>query len=491
MSNIVNVLLAPVYIGLLVLEPILRLFGWAGKTAGERFRRHKEAGVHGDAAWMSAREMKAKGFLEPRGFLAGTLDGRAVYLDGETSAVMFGIRGAGKTQTTIANVKSLRRRTARPDLILSDPAGDIETATAEDLKAMGYRVIRLDLTSPKTSDRYDPLTYLRPQYEFDYGRDVQALCELLMPDTRESDVGIHFLQGSRSMLQAMMMWRQDNPDREQGLRAVCRGLIRDMKVRTAEFASMLKHPHDLVRTGVGIWDRAGDRERGSFDSTLVRKLKPWVDDAVAYITNPPPDEERWTFEDVFSAEKPIAVFLRTGLGNEEYGGPFVRLVMGNAINTARRMWNRSHQRLRKGLWVFVDEARTAGNVNAVTDAVNELRKAGVNVFLCFHSLADVKATYLQPQALLNGCAWVVTGGARDTALYEEVSKLVGDYTAQSSSTNKGDDRESRGKHDIPRRLIKPDEIERLPEDEVIVVGKGLVARLKKPFRIRKGRVVYD
>jgi type IV secretory pathway TraG/TraD family ATPase VirD4 len=189
------------------------------------------------------------------------------------------------------------------------------------------------------------------------------------------------------------------------------------------------------------------------------------------------------------------------LGNEEFGGPLVRLVVGNAINTRRRMWNRMsvpegmplHQcvgrEFPKPLWIFVDEARSMGNCEAVVDAVNELRKARVNAFLTFHTLADVKETYSSPQALLNGCAWIINGGSRDLALYKEASALAGDTTVMSHSFSKGE-KKSESEHEISRPVVKPDELQRLAPDESVVIAHGLIAKLKKPWRIQKGTVRY-
>jgi type IV secretory pathway TraG/TraD family ATPase VirD4 len=445
--------------------------------------QRKKSSVHGDAAWATDRELRKGGYLEPKGFMPGvTASGRRVFLDLETSAVIFGSRGAGKTQTFIANLKA--KRDIKPDLVIADPVGDIEQAVSKDLQIMGYGTLCLNLTDPAgSSNKYNPLSFLKPHLTFDYARDVMSLCELLMPEAgKENDAGMHFLESGRAMLQSMLMWRKGS-----SLGDIILRLLVEKKERTKEFATMTGHP--LIRQGVEAFDAAGDRERGSMDSTLSRKLRPWLDDAVRHITTLDPNEDDWSFEDVFADKKPIAVFIRSGLGNEAFGGPFTRLVVGNAINTARRLWNQTGKPLPKGLWLYVDEARGMGNCSAVIDAVNELRKAAVNVFLCFHTLADVKETYASPQALLNGCAWVINGGSRDLALYREASQLAGDMTVTTKSVSKGD-HDSETEHESGKPLIRVDELQKLAKDEVVVLGPGILAKLKKPYSVVKGVLRY-
>lgn len=450
---------------------------------------HKKAVTYGDAAFASERELKR---FSVGGFMPGVSEkGRRVYLDEESSAVIFGIRGAGKTQTFIANLKALKGRTVKPDLIVADPVGDIEAAVSEDLHKAGYGKLRLDLTNPRRSDRYDPFSFLKPDIPFDFPRDVMTLCELMLPQGgRENDAGLHFLESARAMLQSMVMWRDQKPEEGDSMGAVVLRLLVEKKQREKEFEAMQKAGgHPLVRQGVEAFTAAGDRERGSMDSTLARKLRPFLDDAVRHITTLDKDDAGWSFEDVFMASKPVVVFIRSGLGNEEFGGPLVRMVVGNAINTARRLWNQTGKPLPKGLWLFVDEAKSMGNCKAIVDAVNELRKARVNCYLAWPTYADVKEVYSSPQSLLNGCAWVVNGGSRDVQLYREIEHLAGTHTIQTRSETKGA-YDSESKSETGRPLVTVADLQKLGRDEVVVVAPNLLAKLRKPFEIKNGKVRY-
>jgi type IV secretory pathway TraG/TraD family ATPase VirD4 len=206
-------LLSPVHLSYRVVADMIWpvFFAWWAAPLIEALKSrwwHKAASVHGDAAFATQSDLRRAGRFKPQGFMSGVL-GWPVYLDLETSAIVFGSRGAGKTQTFIANLKAMKDREARPDLIVSDPVGDIEKAVSDDLLKLGYGTVRLDLTDLVNSNRYDPLSFLNSDLRFDYARDVMAICELMLPsDVRENDAGLHFLESARAMLQSMIMHRR-------------------------------------------------------------------------------------------------------------------------------------------------------------------------------------------------------------------------------------------------------------------------------------------
>jgi type IV secretory pathway TraG/TraD family ATPase VirD4 len=480
----ITILEALIFVPRLLWE-IIEVFWKVGKGIYEAFPRHK-ADEDG-AAWPTDRELKKAGFFTPGGFLAGVSQrsGRPVYLDSEASMIVWGARGAGKTQLTIANVKGIKRLVRKPDLIFSDPAGDIEGATREDLIAMGYGIVRLDLSDPEQGNRYNPLKFLDPTRKYDFDNDSQNLAELLAPKEPNSRYS-HFPELAQEFLRGTIIHKVMT-DQNATLGGIAELILTDKKGFEKELGVMQHSVHPLVRAGASAYLRVSADERGGFDSTLLRKLKPWMDAGVRHVTTLGPNDDHWTFEDVFAAEKPVAIFIRLGLGKTEFGGPFVRLVMGNAINTARRIWNDTGRPLPKGLWLMVDEAMTIGNCGAMVDAVNELRKVRVNALLCFHFMEDIEQTYDKPQSLLKGCAWVVNGGSRDWKLYGRVSEFAGKKKAVTRSKSKGDGRSSESEHETMTPMATVDRLERMTPEECVIVSRGILAKLDKPYSFtRKG-----
>jgi len=199
----------------------------------------------------------------------------------------------------------------------------------------------------------------------------------------------------------------------------------------------------------------------------------------------------WTWEDVYESEFPVVVYIKTGLGTDE--GAVARLIMGNAVNTRRRMWNHignEGKPFPKPLRVIADEARTIGNCNAFMDANNELRKAGVSTLLSYISLRDVRNIFPEADTLIAGSDIVVFGGSNEMAFYEEVSKILGDKTIESGSKSESAHGNSKGASEQAIRLGKSDQLRRLRYEECVVVLDILALRALKPFSRKTNSVEY-
>lgn len=493
MSEMLRVLFAlPVY-AVRFTVTIIRVLWLIVKWLYRLFKGRKSLTTHGDADWAVAKQLKAKGHFTPQGWLCAILNRKRVFTDKDASLLLVAPKGQGKTQTVIATVREQATRQVQPDLVICDPAGDIEPGSRETLKQNGYSIIRVDLVNPPSGQAYDVLNILRPTYQFDFDRDVDQLCQLILPDdahTREA----HFQEFSRILLAGTISHLLKTQPGDATLYKVVERLTTDAKARRLMFEAMAKNGDSLVKQAINAFEEAGDRERGSFSTTMTRKLKVWLRQSVKHVTETGKvlsngDVDRgWTWEDIYESEFPVAVFVKTGLGTDE--GAVARLILGNAINTRRRMWNHLGKPFPKPLRVIVDEARTIGNCNALLDANNELRKAGVSTMLCYLSLKDIRDTFPQADTLIAGSNIVIFGGSNEITFYEEMSRILGDKTIESGSKSESAHGQSKGANEQARRLMKADELRRLKYEECVVILGNLALRAAKPFSVGRAGVNY-
>jgi type IV secretory pathway TraG/TraD family ATPase VirD4 len=71
----------------------------------------------------------------------------------------------------------------------------------------------------------------------------------------------------------------------------------------------------------------------------------------------------------------------------------------------------------------------------------------------------------------------------------EAFEAAGDREKGSLSLSSGD-RETQTRSQTGRRLVPVSDFQNLPADEVIVIGQGILTKLKKPFRISSGKITY-
>lgn len=471
---------------------------------GFRKWRQKVKPTHGDADFASDKILKDGGHFDAEGWLVGVVErpGRflswrkrrkRVFTAREACAIGMAPRRTGKTQTAIAQLLELSGRNAKPDVLIVDPAGDIQTATQAAYEAAGYRVIVLNFIDPRGSESYDPFGYLRLHKVFDFDRQIDQLCQLVMPDdaqTRES----HFQEFARILLAGTVAYlTKEKPEDATLFRAV-ELLTTDVKSRNDMFAAMRKSPDPIVRQAVSAFDEAGDKERGSFSTTMTRKLKVWLRQSVKALTATGEVDAKgaivrgWTWEEIFMADAPTAIYIRTGLGTDE--GAAARLMLGNAINTRRYMFNEGMKEFKRDLRILVDEAVTIGNCQAIIDATNELGKAGVRVMLWYLSTRDVFQTFPNAKTLINNSDILIFGGGKEMDAYEDFSRMIGEKTIENRGYSQSKQGESQSASEQARRVIKADELRRLPFYDMAAVLGNNATMCQKPFTIEKDGVTY-
>jgi type IV secretory pathway TraG/TraD family ATPase VirD4 len=444
--------------------------------------------THGDADFAGRKTLKKRGHLQAQGWLVGVKDGKRLYTLPEASGIAMSPKGMGKTQTAIAQLRELAGRPHRDDVLIVDPAGDLRAGTREQFEAAGYQVRVIDFTDPRESDTYDVFADLKPFEHFNFDRQVDQLCQLVLPDdasTREA----HFQEFARLLLAGLLTFLlETNPDAATLFHAVDI-LTTDAKRRNAIFSTMRNSNNAVVRQAVNAWDEAGDKEKGSFSTTLARKLKVWLRNAVKVLTqtNEYDDQGKiirgWSWEEIYVGSVPTVTYIITGLGTGE--GAAARLILGNAINARRDLWNKLRQKPERGLRILVDEARETGNCHAIMDANNELRKAGVSVMMWFLSARDVFDIYPQAKTLINNSDLLIFGGSKEMDFMEDVSRLIGEKTIQNPGFSTSAHGDSQSASEQARRVKKADEIRRMDYYDMIAVLGNLAVECQKPFKLTK------
>jgi type IV secretory pathway TraG/TraD family ATPase VirD4 len=499
MGNLVGILLAPLWIAAFILEIIWKIIGPTAQAALGGIRGMFGSKPDTGAEFASTADLKKKGYLEPKGgYLVGLSGGKRVFTNHEDSVLIVGRKGAGKSQTMIASIRAYAANVHgyRPDIIVSDPVGELQKATEQQLRDAGYGVIVLNLADPKSATfGYNPLNFLDPSDPYEFDLDVTTLAELLVPpDAKTRDE--HFVDIAQAMVASAVGYFVKYEPSGATVAKVARALAASKAGFDGLVSKIEKVSDPIILQGVTAVNAAGQKnERGSIFTSMSRKLRPFMTNAVERVTDLGVDGKGhalrgWTWEQVLEGERPVVVYIRTGLGRGAVSGPFVRLVMGNAINTARRILSKTGKPLRKGLRIFVDEARDVGNCRAIIDANNELRKANVSVFLCYLSMKDITNAFPDADTLIGGCALLVPGGMNDIKFYEEVSRTIGDAKSFSHSEYEDDNGTRKGRSESYERLFRADQLRRLPRGEFILVMDDVAARVDKPFGFKKGKPVY-
>lgn len=421
-----------------------------------------------------------EGTLRKRGFLTGSLDGEAVYANPESSVLMFGPPGSGKSLTFAANLVEATGW----DAIVYDPPGTIRKLVEEAMVEKGYaiRVINMDR---QDGVGFNPMTFLK-RSEF-LSRDLAQMVELLMPHDNARGKDGYFGPQAQNIATGYIkhMWttQPDTFTLGEFIRVFSNNDYLDVLTKEMQAS---KDADALIASS--IVKRAGtDNEKGGLLNTITKDIKLWADDHIDALALKRP---RWDWESVFSDPQPSVTFIEGGMGFRRVCGPFARMVIGLAVLEVQRMFNRAEQRLPKGLRIFIDEAKELGRCNAINETNDKLRKADARTYMGWLALPDLHAVYGdEAKGMFGTSTRIITGGIGDHETLQTFSNLIGKRTVRTKGESKSASGRSDSEHDTGVPVIYPDQIGRLPADEQIVLLSDMAARVKKPWHISGGKVI--
>lgn len=492
MNGLVTILLFPFWLIWLVaawvFSGVFRVVGW--------FKTDKVSDTYGDAAWADIKALTPH-FTQNGFYLARVKDGwvwKRIFTKPEANVLLIATRGTGKSLTMGGTIRYAAQAKDKPDMIVNDPEGGLERLCREKLEKQGYKVITLNVINPSTGDYYNPFSFLRRDVPYAFDRDCDTFLHALMPNdasTRDD----HFQEAARQITLGIM---RTLPPYKQSLYHLAEAMSTNSAALQKEYDKLVAGKgHAIERASANQFTAAGDRERGSFTTTIVRKMMVMLRDSVRTVTNfyqsaGPSHNLGWTWETVFDGEQPTAVFIRAGLGEEAF---LARLIFTIAVETRNRMWLqmgdkytliKQHEpkrkvpepKFRRKLYLIVDEGHSLGNCTALVKAVEEQRKMGVNVFACYLSLDIIRQTVSNATTFLSNCNLAVFGGFTEKALADDLSRAFGPKTIKTKH----------GEDGVP--LIRPDELMNLDGKKMAIKMDGLNVLAYKNWEIRKGNVKY-
>lgn len=476
--------------------------------------------AHGDADFATEQELKERGHFERKGWLVGVVHYRRwiawgykwpfyrkvrklVYTHPEASGLAVAGKGQGKTQTGISQLKDIAFRPKKEDVVIVDPAGDLCLGLEQTFRDQGYKVIKLDFENIEVSDWHDPITFLRTENPAALERDIYQLVDLMMPDDGQQQ-NEHFQEFPRLMVAGVMAYMALHEKQNLTLRNVAVKLTMNIEQRDELLRKMATSDHPLIQQAVTAYKGAGDKERGSFGTTMARKLQFCMLTGIKAITQSDEFHESgirvrgWSWADIYLGEQPTVVFIITGLGMSQKGkgeSDVARILLGTAINARRYVYGELRKHARDGrvrfnrdLRIFVDEAKKIGNCQAIMDANDELRKAQVTTMMYFLSSRDIYTTYPQAVTLIENSDLLIFGGSKEKSWMEDVSWMVGDKTLANRSGSADGDNENFSEQ--PRRVKKSDEIRRMGFKRLLYIDSFNSAELDKPFKLDKKGVTH-
>jgi type IV secretion system protein VirD4 len=407
-------------------------------------------------------------------------------------AILTAPTGSGKTQgIMLPNLLAWPHSVAALDL-----KGELYTRTAGYRSSHGQKTYRLNFT-PRDyrTHRYNPFAFVSSDPNF-LVADVERITNYLIQLGKGDDF---WPKEARRLFIALALYLYSTGETPTlpriralalvgadgtGLQRWCKTVSKDADKKAT------LHPEAWM--SLTNFASSADNTVGGVVQTVTAGLAPFLNDLTASVVSGndiPLDRLR---------EQSISIYLVVQPSDIEQLSPIVRLFWQQLVdlNTDSDFGTKtSHKNL---VLMAMDEFATVGKIPAVQQGIAYVRSYGLRILAIAQSDAQVEGVYERSGAKAFsdnfGASIHYTPAAKDLESAERVSKLLGNKTVKGQSKSRrtgwfgGDASRSETESDQRRALMLPQEVLRLPVNELILFVSGMhPIRARKPFAAKDKR----
>ena len=414
---------------------------------------------------------KKEGFILSKTHYLGT-DPRKIKVN--KNVLVFGGSGTGKTAAYIK--PNIMQKLG--SYVITDPKGELFRETSGYLKAAGYDVKVFNLVDPDYSDRYNPLAHIR-----DYS-DVDIIAHTIVSGGENDGGGKStdpFWDNTAKMLLKACIYYVISvlPEEERNLSS-CLNIVRaggnDETIFDRLFVGELKPEHPGRKEYEGI--RVGaDKTKQSIAISLVSKLSHFDSPNMKKITT----SNNIDFEQL--GEKLTAIYVISPDSHSTYNY-ILTIFYGQLLQRLYALADRCGGALHQPVYLLLN----IGKIPDFNQKLSTSRSRLISMSIIVQSLDQLVDLYKDlHENIIANCDTQLFLGSQSLKTCEYFSKSLGQTTLtfQSKSKNRDDkDLKTQGisysEQRQGRELMTVDELKRLPNDDEVILIRGL-----KPIYAKK------
>ena len=452
-------------------------------------------GTYGTAAWMNETEMRSILEISPIGKAVGTVlgeyKGKAVCMPKDTRLnrhiAIFGASGTMKSRAIIRNAlfQDIKRGES---VIITDSKGELYADTSELFRKNGYDVKVFNLVNPEHGDSWNCMSDLNGDTLM-----AQILTNVIIGNT-SSGKSDHFWDGGEgNLLKALILYVDQDPTRadyEKNLSEAYNMLTQytEMQLTTLFERLPVGHP---ARAPFHLFSQSSDSVKSGIIIGLGTRLQVLQNEAVQRITSQSdidlsaPAKRKCAYYIILSDQDSSMAFLSSLF----FSFLFIKLT--------RYADSRPSGACDVPVNLILDEFNNIGRIGGAADGsdfartLSVIRSRDIRVMLAIQSLGQLQNRYPNNlwAEIVGNCDIQLMLGCTDSVTAEYFSARSGDMSVLIKSTMtvrqtiavaqmipQYRQTEGQGR----RRLLTPDEVLRLPNEQLLVVIRGCnMLRLKK------------
>ena len=446
-----------------------------------------KTGIYGTASWMTDKELKSVLELttaeKATGIILGERKGQLVCLPENTRlnkhTAIFGASGTMKSRAVVRNAlfSSIRRGES---VLISDPKSEMYNDTSELFRRHGYEVKVLNLVDPMHGDSWNCMSDLNGNTMM-----AQVLTNVIIGNT-SSGKGDHFWDnGEANLLKALVLYtdldKSLSPE-QKNLAYVYQLLTRNSeRTLTAMFDKLpMDHP---ARAPFNLFAQSSDTVKSGIILGLGTRLQVLQNEAVKQLVSysdidlTAPGRHKCAYYIILSDQETSMAFLSSLF----FSFLFIKLT--------RFADSSPEGRCLVPVNLILDEFNNIGRIGGAPDgsdfcrSLSVIRSRDIRVMIAVQSLGQLQNRYPNNlwAEIIGNCDLQLMLGCTDDLTADYISERSGDMSIQVDSTMTVKKtvavaqvipqyRETQGQG--KRKLLTPDEVLRLPHEEMLVIIRG-------------------
>lgn len=454
-------------------------------------------GDYGTAGWMSENEMKSVLEISPvakaKGTILGSRGENAVCMPVDTfmnrHIAIFGASGTMKSRAVIrpAIFQMLKREES---VIITDPKGELYSDTSNLFRKNGYEVRVFNLVDPSHSDSWNCMD--------DLGSDsllAQVLTNVIIGNTSSGKGDRFWDNGEGNLLKALMLYVSEYPSADnfrygKSLPSVYDILISNDKDHLDAMFYALENSF-LAKQPYGLFSQATDAVKSGIIAGLGTRLQVLQNAKVCSLTR------RSDIDLSLPAKKKCAYYIITS--DQDSTMAFLSSLFFSLlfIKITRFADSTQNGKCKVPVNLILDEFNNIGRIGGAQDGsdfaktLSVIRSRDVRIMIAVQSLGQLRNRYPDNlwAEILGNCDIQLMLGCTDELTAGYFSERSGDITISVDSVRtehrtiamyemipKYQSTTGKGK----RKLLTPDEVLRLKNDDMLAVLRGQkMLKLKK------------
>jgi type IV secretion system protein VirD4 len=447
------------------------------------FRRQQ---LHGEARWARVGEIRRGKLLGASGIVLGKFGGKVMRFDGPEHVMLEAPTRAGKgVGVIIPNLLDW------PDslVVLDIKQENYDNTAGYRLRVLGQRVVLFNPLDPKgNTARYNPLSYIDRRDPVAVINELQKIGMMLFPDPVSGEN--FWAESARTAFLGVAAYVAATADDGADALPFTMGEVYrqfaagDAAKRFPKIIRMREQAGKPLSGGcvsaLKDFTSASPNTFTSIRQSVTAKINAWLNPYVDAATSES-DFDLSEFRD-----KRISLYLGVSPDDLERVAPIYGLLFQQLIDRNVRELPKGDRHRIKVL-VALDEFASLGKCSVLAQAFSYVAGYGLRLLPAFQSIEQIQGVYGDKVAadIERNCAVKLVLRPAGLSDAKKISEQLGTYTFRARSRSMGTwggGGGSTSESDQRRPLLLPQEVEMLPENDLIVFRRGMYAAYGKKVR---------